>query len=135
MDKSWLGKGRCSKEYIQGIRNFLQFAFRDVPSGGKTFCPCVECICRIPLDRTKMQCHLIGKGFSRGYTVWYLHGESLPKASSSQTNTSHFLVIPNVNDNLQDMIAEICRMDTCAPVESQEDTNTPLALSEDTIAQ
>ncbi|CAN1852204.1 hypothetical protein LINPERHAP1_LOCUS40555, partial [Linum perenne] len=44
MDKSWMNKPRSSVEYMNGLNNFLEFAFgspncRDE----KILCPCKKC--------------------------------------------------------------------------------------------
>ena len=45
MDRSWMNKPRITKEYEEGVEEFLQFAQRNAGTscdGGRFWCPCVN---------------------------------------------------------------------------------------------
>ena len=67
---------RYSKEYIDGIESFLDFAYSyGDPHGEKIQCPCAKC-CNILWNRRNVVYdHLICHGFIKGYTRWINHGE------------------------------------------------------------
>ena len=67
---------RYSKEYIDGIESFLDFAYSyGDPHGEKIQCPCAKC-CNILWNRRNVVYdHLICHGFVKGYTRWINHGE------------------------------------------------------------
>ncbi|XP_019233784.1 PREDICTED: uncharacterized protein LOC109214325 [Nicotiana attenuata] len=67
---------RYSKEYIDGVQHFLDFAYSDGdPQGEEIQCPCAKC-CNIPwYRRNVVYDHLICNGFVKGYTRWINHGE------------------------------------------------------------
>ncbi|WRX12285.1 Transposase-associated domain - like 1 [Theobroma cacao] len=43
IDKSWMCCSRLSKGYIDGVRQFLDFAFANGSKGGLILCPCKTC--------------------------------------------------------------------------------------------
>ena len=45
MDHSWINDLRTSVEYQNGVRDFIEFAKRNVhDDSGKFYCPCVKCL-------------------------------------------------------------------------------------------
>ncbi|KAG7559171.1 Transposase-associated domain [Arabidopsis thaliana x Arabidopsis arenosa] len=76
MDKSWITKHRLSQDYINGVKEFLDFAF----GYSKTYmikCPCQRCFLVKHKNRTEIEGDLVCHGFLPTYTNWYLHGEEL----------------------------------------------------------
>ncbi|XP_075086280.1 uncharacterized protein LOC142168991 [Nicotiana tabacum] len=72
---------RYSKEYIDGVQSFLEFAYSyGEPQGEEIQCPCAKC-CNIRwTQRNIVYDHLICYGFVQGYTRWINHGEwEIPK--------------------------------------------------------
>ncbi|KAK6784471.1 hypothetical protein RDI58_017926 [Solanum bulbocastanum] len=67
---------RYSKEYINGVESFLDFAYSyGDPQGEEIQCPCAKC-CNIRWTRRNVVYdHLICYGFVKGYTRWINHGE------------------------------------------------------------
>ncbi|XP_019236266.1 PREDICTED: uncharacterized protein LOC109216558 [Nicotiana attenuata] len=67
---------RYSKEYIEGVQSFLDFAYSyGDPQGEEIQCPCAKC-CNIRWTRRNVVYdHLICYGFVQGYTRWINHGE------------------------------------------------------------
>ena len=60
---------RYSKEYIDGIESFLDFAYSyGDPHGEKIQCPCVKCCSILWNRRNVVYDHLICHGFVKGYT-------------------------------------------------------------------
>ncbi|PKU78239.1 hypothetical protein MA16_Dca018039 [Dendrobium catenatum] len=46
MDKSWITKAKWSRDYVNGVNNFIEFASQSQNSLGKILCPCKSCINR-----------------------------------------------------------------------------------------
>ncbi|XP_070023273.1 uncharacterized protein [Nicotiana sylvestris] len=67
---------RYSKEYIEGVQYFLDFAYSYGDHQGEEIqCPCAKC-CNIHWTiRNVVYEHLICYGFVKGYTRWINHGE------------------------------------------------------------
>ena len=67
---------RYSKEYIDGVESFLDFAYSyGDPQGEEIQCPCAKC-CNIRWTQRNVDYdHLIAYGFVKGYTRWINHGE------------------------------------------------------------
>ena len=82
MDKSWIGLSRGDPRYLDGIRNFCNFASEHCkfPKNVKKLfkCPCQTCLLQWQrLSLEDMHTHLRWNGFMSGYTTWIEHGESL----------------------------------------------------------
>lgn len=79
-------KPRNSPAYDQGVRAFLVFAFGHGSVNDTMICPCPMCgfsKCQTLLEVFN---HLIYKQFWKGYTIWYLHGESHPQEMNYVSN-------------------------------------------------
>ncbi|XP_057436928.1 uncharacterized protein LOC130729257 isoform X3 [Lotus japonicus] len=78
MDKEWTKHPRFSKEYINGVQSFLDFAYtKGRPQGDEILCPCTKCRNCCWTTRNVVADHLIAKGFLKGYDVWVHHGEPI----------------------------------------------------------
>ena len=77
VDKSWMHLStRSCTEYINGVENFLEYAFKHSIDGDmKINCPCIDCSNKYRRTRDEFQYHLLFGGIRRDYTTWYLHGE------------------------------------------------------------
>ena len=77
VDKSlmYLSTRQCI-EYVYGVENFLEYAFKHSIDGDmKINCPCIDCSNRYRRTRDEVQYHLLFRSIRRDYTTWYLHGE------------------------------------------------------------
>ena len=74
-----------SKDYIEGVNEFIEFAFRNSKTN-KILCPCTHCANYHKGSRTSVREHLIDprRGLVRGYKKWVFHGED-PKTSNQRT--------------------------------------------------
>ena len=76
MDRAWMDALRTSEEYQKGVKEFIEFAKRNVSSkNGKYPCPCVKCV---NVDRKSLDSirnDLICEGINRRYRKWIWHGE------------------------------------------------------------
>ncbi|XP_062162205.1 uncharacterized protein LOC133869265 [Alnus glutinosa] len=89
MDKSWMRMSRGSKEHLDGIQAFLNFAFSNTNTPGFILCPCKRCRMSNSLTHEVVYDHLMtGPGILEGYTDWVLHGEKI-NASVNRESVSH----------------------------------------------
>ena len=74
MDRTWINAKRMSDEYINGVKEFLDFAERNAnDESGMFYCPCVECLNQTRLSAEDIYLHLICEGFCKSYTLWIWH--------------------------------------------------------------
>ena len=76
LDRKWMHCERTSAEYINGVKEFVEFAVARVDDANKIVCPCMRCLygkCVNPID---LMSHLICHGIDRSYTRWTQHGET-----------------------------------------------------------
>ncbi|XP_073224870.1 uncharacterized protein [Cicer arietinum] len=123
MDKSWIKKPHTSGEYDQGIKEFINFAYRDELENGEIICPCKRCGFKKPQSKSVMYDHLKCKPFPKGYTLWVNHEESIGETSTispiSISNIVQDTVV--VDDHMQNMINDAFGVEDHAnevPIES-----------------
>ncbi|XP_051133097.1 uncharacterized protein LOC127252810 [Andrographis paniculata] len=76
MDRSWIDDANhISAQYLDGVRAFLDFAFKDRSSESCIYCPCTSCGNRLTKSRRDVLLHCIRYGFDQTYKVWTCHGE------------------------------------------------------------
>lgn len=71
-----------SKEYQDGLKFFLDFAFANGSINGMICCPCKRCGMGVCRSRSEAFEHLTVDGFIRGYSHWIAHGEIHTTASA-----------------------------------------------------
>ncbi|XP_042969067.1 uncharacterized protein LOC122301749 [Carya illinoinensis] len=81
MDKNWMKKPRHTKEYLDGVNEFLKFACENCDTDSSICCPCRKCGLRKMFIPNMVYDHLISYGISQGYTIWHAHGERIGGAS------------------------------------------------------
>ena len=86
--RTWMYKAsRISKEYIDGVAEFMRIAEEDMRKKGDNYliCPCVDCKNTKRQSPAEVRSHLIERGFKRKYTNWYWHGEDIGVTEASST--------------------------------------------------
>ncbi|KAL7205079.1 hypothetical protein ACSBR2_018073 [Camellia fascicularis] len=80
MDKSWMMiKDRLkSKEYLQGVQSFIEFATKNLGPQDEIRCPCVDCLNGTKFTPHVVRLHLIRRGIACSYRTWVHHGEHVP---------------------------------------------------------
>ncbi|KAG5405842.1 hypothetical protein IGI04_011961 [Brassica rapa subsp. trilocularis] len=76
MDKSWINKSRLSRDYTNGVKKFLDFAFGKIKVD-MLKCPCNHCSLSKSKLRQDIEGDLMCFGFLSSYTEWVLHGEDV----------------------------------------------------------
>ena len=84
MDKSWLTMPRGTSEYINGVEEFIKFAFRS-SVGDRIKCPCKKCGFQRWETEATVRDHLQYNPFPENYVTWTLHGEKNLFQSYSNT--------------------------------------------------
>ena len=62
MDKSWMHKSRSSPEYLNGVIEFLNFAFDHATNDDKIPCPCIKCCNKYYKNREDVHGDLLWNG-------------------------------------------------------------------------
>ena len=89
MDKSWMKKSRISREYFEGVKEFLKFASQKANKFGKILCPCIKCMNSAMFTLDVVHDHLQSYGISKGYETWIFHGEVVTATNSNGTSDGH----------------------------------------------
>ena len=76
MDKSWIyHEDRLTKEYVKGIKKFVEMAKNHLNDDNKIRCPCTNCLNLCFEDLQTVERHIFEKGFYQLYKKWIYHGE------------------------------------------------------------
>lgn len=87
MDKSWMSStNRRSKEYLNGVNDFIEFAKRNMRDEGMIPCPCRRCMNSKWVTLHEVKSHLKYPGIDKSYTFWVHHGESLDSDEDNDDN-------------------------------------------------
>jgi len=87
---------RGTTQYNDGCRAFVEFAVRNCTAAdGKIYCPCKYCRNNQRHAPDYVLAHLTGgRGMSLGYSLWYMHGETVQGFAVPGRCPSH----PSVTD-------------------------------------
>ncbi|GKD37976.1 transposase, Ptta/En/Spm [Tanacetum coccineum] len=111
-DRGWMYKrrnneGRLCSYYQSKVNEFLNFAFqiervveKKMFGSDAVFrikCPCSKCKIKVFKKRDEVKLDLWHKGFIRGYTTWYAHGER--KCRRAEIGSSEPIEEDNDYDN------------------------------------
>jgi len=89
MDRDWIKlKNRFSRDYIEGVSQFMEVAKRHVNDAGKTSCPCRNCQNSMTQSLNVVEQHLFTYGISPLYSKWVYHGEAINLGSLERGGTS-----------------------------------------------
>ncbi|XP_070010201.1 uncharacterized protein [Nicotiana sylvestris] len=90
INKRWMYCDRVSKEYLEGVEDFLNHAFSEKQRGEKIACPCTKCVLIHQVNRAAAYDHLVVNGIIPSYDTWFCHGESLKGSNNAgENNQSH----------------------------------------------
>ncbi|XP_058195233.1 uncharacterized protein LOC131311699 [Rhododendron vialii] len=90
MDRSWMLKDRRSKDYDDGVEQFLNFATIHAKDLESIRCPCIQCGNLIRQPIPEIRNHLFVNGIDRSYRTWIWHGEPVTGRASQSVNTRDF---------------------------------------------
>ena len=70
-----MSSNRLSREYENGVLEFVKFAVAHAEDPSRMICPCLGCCYGKRVDAVQLTSHLMRHGIDRSYTCWNLHGE------------------------------------------------------------
>ncbi|XP_060183175.1 uncharacterized protein LOC132613145 [Lycium barbarum] len=85
-NKNWMNCDRLSKEYLDGVDDFIKHAFSGKQDGEKIACPCTECVLIYQANRATAYDHLVVNGIMPSYDTWFCHGEPLKGSNNTKGN-------------------------------------------------
>ena len=62
-------------EYMNGVKEFLEFAFTNAAKEGRIRCSCVNCDSYSHQNRQTIFLHLLNDGLLRNYNLWEFYEE------------------------------------------------------------
>ena len=114
MDKSWIHiRDRTSKAYIDGVEQFLDFAYTNKAQDATIYCPCKKCCNRYYVKRGVAREHIIVDGFLPNYRSWVSHGERYVPINEDQHVDAREYA--DVRDDMVEMINEAIGIPNTSP--------------------
>lgn len=107
MDKKWMNCARKSREYIEGVRSFINFVKNNGGESTLFSCPCKRCFnCNGIVTLGEISLYLLKHGIQSSYTMWRFNGErSVVKAQRGNTSTKGVDI--NVGDAADNFIPQL----------------------------
>ncbi|KAF1870733.1 hypothetical protein Lal_00026487 [Lupinus albus] len=82
---------RLTKEYEDGVKSFVKFAYENAEHSDRIVCPCLKCCYSNRVTAVELKVHLICHGIDQSYTCWTRHGEkSLDEMLMKENNTNAY---------------------------------------------
>lgn len=75
MDRRWIHGTLFSREYIEGVKEFMNFIQEKFSEDDKILCPCRKCFNHKYQHQTVANIHILTYGMESAYTRWIYHGE------------------------------------------------------------
>ncbi|XP_044421144.1 uncharacterized protein [Triticum aestivum] len=75
MDRSWIRGTLFSREYVNGVKEFMNLIQAKFSEGEEILCPCRECLNRKYWHQAVVNKHILTHGRESTYTRWIYHGE------------------------------------------------------------
>ncbi|XP_021829791.1 uncharacterized protein LOC110770024 isoform X1 [Prunus avium] len=103
MDKTWMSKDRMSKEYEDGVEQFIAFVVSHASNPKLMKCPCQVCGNLMVETPKGIRDHMFIRGVDRSYKIWSWHGEvaDIGGTTSREVNFDQSPKYEEVQETLQ----------------------------------
>ncbi|XP_021822071.1 uncharacterized protein LOC110763563 isoform X2 [Prunus avium] len=103
MDKTWMSKDRMSKEYEDGVEQFIVFAISHASNPKLIKCPCQVCGNLMFETPKGIRDHMFIRGVDQSYKIWSWHGEvaDIGGTTSREVNFDQSPKYEEVQETLQ----------------------------------
>ncbi|WKA10901.1 hypothetical protein VitviT2T_028448 [Vitis vinifera] len=130
MNRSWMSKDRRSKEYEDGVENFISFAIKNSANQNSIKCPYLQCGNLIFNTPQKIKERLFFYGIDQSYHTWFWHGEVALSSGPPTTRVECFdrIHIGNVDHTVEmvEVAQENCKANPKLFEMLLEDAEKPL---------
>jgi hypothetical protein len=73
-DMSWMLLNKAPNKWQKGLVEFMKSTFEGTSRGGTAPYPCPKCYCMAYRTRSKVQSHLLARGFDANFIGWEGNG-------------------------------------------------------------
>jgi hypothetical protein len=77
MDRSWVHNTLFSTQYVNGIKEFIDFIKEKYAEDDQILCPCSRCLNQKYLHQPNVKNHILMNDMDCTYTRWVHHGEDI----------------------------------------------------------
>ena len=121
---------RTSSEYIDGVKEFVEFAAAHACDVNNIVCPCIRCLNGKRVDPMDLLNHLICNGIDQSYTRWTKHGETdeveCRDREHDVSSASNDVIDQSDEDCLEEMVRVVGEENPEIFEELKSDAETPL---------
>ena len=89
MYKKWMCSSRLTKEYENGVSEFIKFVVAHAKDPRRMTCPCLSCCYGSRVDAVQLASHLKRHGIDKSYTCFNFHVEKSNGNVESGDNTTY----------------------------------------------
>nr|POF19532.1 hypothetical protein CFP56_47711 [Quercus suber] len=118
-----MDKRRGSREYFQGVNQFVEFASLSARNG-KILCPCAKCVNLILQPVNVVRDHCWASGMLNNYKVWKFHGESAGAMTATECGSSQVQEFENLYGDFHGMLHDLCLPHEMPPEPMEEGPTT-----------
>jgi len=77
MDRSWVHSALFSAQYVNGVKEFMDFIKEKYAEDDQILCPCTRCLNQKYLHQPNVKNHILMNDMDCTYTRWVHHGEDI----------------------------------------------------------
>ncbi|KAL3839071.1 hypothetical protein ACJIZ3_023662 [Penstemon smallii] len=104
-----------SDEYVNGVRTFMRFSYKNMPHKDKWLCPCGRCLNQSLYPPNLVKLHLLKHGIDVTYSEWTRHGETSDIHVENHNNHGHMDETFEEEQLLEDLNLGRCNFDNYDP--------------------
>lgn len=117
MDRSWVHSTLFSTQYINGVKDFMEFIKEKYGEDEEILCPCSRCLNQKFLHQPNVKKHILMNGMDCTYTHWVHHGEDisvdvnevLVPIFDTVEGSNHGMGVPEDDNNGVDRLEHLLR--------------------------
>ncbi|XP_054821343.1 uncharacterized protein LOC129320126 [Prosopis cineraria] len=110
MDKKWMSANHLSKEYWDGVAEFVKFVVNNAKNHERIVCPCLSCRNVMSVSLETCELYLFKYEIDQSYKYWVKHGETPEDVNNSSQGYMESCSSPpsfDTNANEADCLEEL----------------------------
>ncbi|XP_044442192.1 uncharacterized protein [Triticum aestivum] len=109
MDRRWIRGTLFCREYINGVKEFMNLIQEKFSEDDKILCPCRECLNHKYWHQAVVNKHILTNGMETTYTHWIYHGEDFDADVIEHPVDVHDIEDGNNGDDqFDEMFGDLC---------------------------
>ncbi|KAF1870947.1 hypothetical protein Lal_00015247 [Lupinus albus] len=90
IDRKWMSVNRLTKEYEDGVKSSVRFAYENAENSYRIVYPCLICCYSNQITLVELRVHLVYHDIDQSYTCWTGHGEKILEIHMKENNSNAY---------------------------------------------